>query len=216
VDAGNLTRLSWAPPSDQTNPTVAYRVYAKTVYEPRFFPVGTTANLFLDTDHAWAENNSIPERVYFVTTVAENGTESFFSDAALNNDRDHDGLTDALETELGTDINTPDTDNDGLTDGEEYWTYGTDPLLADTDDDGYSDFIEIMAGSDPLDPDSIPLKGDISGDHRIDLDDAIIGLQIMTGIIPSELGALTADINDDGKIGIVEVIYILEEVGGLQ
>jgi hypothetical protein len=148
--------------------------------------------------------------------VAENGTESFFSDAALNNDRDHDGLTDALETELGTDINTPDTDGDGLTDGEEYWNYGTNPLLADTDDDGYSDFIEIMAGSDPLDPDSIPLKGDISGDHRIDLDDAIIGLQIMTGIIPSELGALTADINDDGKIGIVEVIYILEEVGGLQ
>ena len=31
-----------------------------------------------------------------------------------------------------------------------------DPRSGDTDSDGYSDYIEVLVGSDPKDPDSIP------------------------------------------------------------
>lgn len=48
-----------------------------------------------------------------------------------------------------------DTDSDGLTNAQEY-TYGTDPKDSDSDNDGDSDGVEVAAGSNPLDPRSIP------------------------------------------------------------
>lgn len=44
-----------------------------------------------------------------------------------------------------------DSDQDGLTDEEEY-SYGTNPHEADTDRDGYNDGAEVIAGYDPLKP----------------------------------------------------------------
>lgn len=58
---------------------------------------------------------------------------------ALAQDSDNDGLTDAQEKILGTNPNNPDTDGDGLLDGEEYFVYLTNPLKADTDEDGLFD-----------------------------------------------------------------------------
>lgn len=51
--------------------------------------------------------------------------------------------------EIKTEINTTDTDADGLTDNEEK-IIGTDPNKADTDNDGYLDLAEIKSGYDPL------------------------------------------------------------------
>lgn len=48
-------------------------------------------------------------------------------------DWDSDGLINREEYEQGTDLNDPDTDDDGLKDGEEVHTYFTDPLDVDTD-----------------------------------------------------------------------------------
>ncbi|MGI5827170.1 MAG: hypothetical protein ACOX6C_01875 [Patescibacteria group bacterium] len=64
-------------------------------------------------------------------------------------DTDNDGLTDAEERVAGTDPENADTDNDGLTDAEER-VAGTDPENADTDNDGYSDLQELLSGYDPL------------------------------------------------------------------
>ena len=71
-----------------------------------------------------------------------------------DDDADHDGLTYAQETALGTDPRYADTDGDGISDGDEVNVYHTNPLLADTDGDGISDGDEIAAGTDPLDPKS--------------------------------------------------------------
>jgi hypothetical protein len=94
-------------------------------------------------------------------------------------DADGDGLSDELETGLGTDplladsdadgvidgdeidfyatdALDPDTDGDGLDDAGELLTYGTNPLLDDTDGDAVSDSEEVVAGSDPLDAVSLP------------------------------------------------------------
>lgn len=54
----------------------------------------------------------------------------------LNPDTDRDGLSNGQERQLGTDPNNPDTDGGGRTDGEEVLIDGTDPL--DPGDDASS------------------------------------------------------------------------------
>ena len=68
-------------------------------------------------------------------------------------DADGDGLSDAIEEYICSDLDHVDSDGDGLWDGEEIYEYGTDPLCADTDGDGIKDAHEVSTvGSDPLDP----------------------------------------------------------------
>ena len=71
---------------------------------------------------------------------------------ASDTDLDADNYPDALEVEIGLDPSNPDTDGDGVADGDEVNIYGTDPLLWDTDGDDISDGEEVAAGTDPLDP----------------------------------------------------------------
>ena len=59
-------------------------------------------------------------------------------------------------------------------------------------------------------------SGDIDGDLDVDLADAILALQIMAGIQPSTTIHTEADVNNDGKIGLEEVLYILQHVAGFR
>ncbi|WP_135855323.1 hypothetical protein [Halorussus salinus] len=65
-------------------------------------------------------------------------------------DLDGDGLSNQREQTLGTALDDPDTDGDGLEDGAELQKYDTDPLNPDTDDDGLLDNETTRYGSDPL------------------------------------------------------------------
>ena len=72
-------------------------------------------------------------------------------------DIDDDGLSDYDELNVSaTDPSDPDTDGDGVLDGDEVNAHGTDPLDADSDGDGFSDGVELAAGSDPNDANSVP------------------------------------------------------------
>lgn len=51
-----------------------------------------------------------------------------------------------------TELRTKDTDNDGLSDYDELYVYGTSPYLEDSDSDSYFDKLEIETGNDPLCP----------------------------------------------------------------
>jgi len=62
-------------------------------------------------------------------------------------DPDHDGLTNLQEFQNGTDPHNPDTDGDGLTDGQEVLMYHTSPVLFSTDGTGISDGIEVQTGT---------------------------------------------------------------------
>jgi len=62
-------------------------------------------------------------------------------------------------------------------------------------------------------------QGDVSGDGNVELDDAILALQITAGMHPNICNAwiqLGADVNGDRRIGLEEAIYILQKVAGLR
>ncbi len=150
------TRISWSGTGE--NDLSGYNVYAKAELEPYFSFVDSVSAeaVSYDTNDLWSSDGNVTIMTYAVTAVKTDGTESFFSNQVLNNDRDHDKITDERESSsLGTDPNNPDTDGDKLIDGDELNNH-TNPMEKDTDKDGYDDFVELLRGSDPLDPDSIP------------------------------------------------------------
>jgi len=67
-------------------------------------------------------------------------------------DTDQDGLSDAQEFGHGTNPRLVDSDSDGLSDWEEIAIFGTDPLNRDSDGDGYVDGEEVQNGYNPLGP----------------------------------------------------------------
>ncbi|MHA1186867.1 MAG: hypothetical protein ACTSSK_08345, partial [Candidatus Heimdallarchaeota archaeon] len=75
----------------------------------------------------------------------------------LDPDSDDEGLLDGEEVNIWyTDPLDPDTDNDNLTDFEECITYLTNPLIIDSDSDGLNDTVEIYIYH--TDPYSLTLK----------------------------------------------------------
>jgi Bacterial TSP3 repeat len=82
---------------------------------------------------------------------AESAPETTDTVVATATDQDADNAPDELEPGLGLDPTNPDTDSDGVADGDEPNLYGTDPLNGDTDGDGVSDGEELFGiHTDPL------------------------------------------------------------------
>src|SRR5215212_557119 len=85
--------------------------------------------------------------------VATDTGEPVAADTAVatETDLDADNYADALEWDLGLDPSNPDTDADGVADGDEITLYGTEPTVADTDGDGVLDGEELFGiMTDPL------------------------------------------------------------------
>ena len=76
------------------------------------------------------------------------------SDIGSDDDYDNDGLTNIEEYNYGTDPNCDDSDDDGLSDYDELFTWNTNPNYWDTDDDTMSDGTEVACGLNPLSSDS--------------------------------------------------------------
>lgn len=138
-------------------------------------------------------------------------------------DSDDDMLPDIYELKIGTDLNNKDTDNDGLTDFQEYIYTQTDPLIydsviegipdsdIDTDEDGLSNIDEISRGTYPrtadTDEDGLsdydeinvyntdPLNPDSDGDGLNDGSDVKLGL----------------DPNNDATMGIPDEEYVVPQ-----
>ncbi len=106
----------------------------------------------------------------------DNGLDDTKDDSM--DDADNDGVINIREFKIGTDPQNSDTDNDGLSDGDELSGkangIATDPLNADSDNDGEQD------GTDgqPLDGGSTdkPNDGDVPGEPEISIDKTIVNL----------------------------------------
>jgi outer membrane protein OmpA-like peptidoglycan-associated protein/opacity protein-like surface antigen len=115
-----------------------------------------------------ASQNTEFGAIFFVGANYRFGTEvpPVYSLSGGDPDSDGDGLTDAYETQIGTDPFDPDTDKDGLSDGEEVLRYNTDPLNPDSDWDGLTDGAEVnVYKTNPLDPDTD--KGGVTDGHEV-------------------------------------------------
>lgn len=91
----------------------------------------------------------------------------FYLGKSDEDDDDNDGLTNGEERRYGTDPKNPDTDKDGLKDGEEVKRYRTNPLRFDTDGDGLSDGDEVTKYK------TNPTKVDTDGDGLGDGDEVL-------------------------------------------
>ncbi|MBE7213931.1 thrombospondin type 3 repeat-containing protein [Shewanella benthica] len=118
-------------------------------------------------------------------------------------DDDGDDIEDIEELNIGTDPLLADSDGDGIDDGIEYYIYHTNPLLADSDGDGLSDYDEIIAGTDPLDPNDSPNQiltllpiADVNNDGLIDTlgyykKTGLIGVEVFSNVTSVSLASFT-------------------------
>ncbi|MCK4355242.1 hypothetical protein KAW43_02785 [Candidatus Parcubacteria bacterium] len=102
-------------------------------------------------------------------------------------DSDNDGITDWNDLFMGLDPKNPDTDGDGLSDGDEMSEYHTNPTEKDTDNDGLTDYQEIKIYH------TNPQKPDTDGDGILD------GKEIRSGS-----NALSGDRDKDGLLDEIE------------
>jgi hypothetical protein len=58
--------------------------------------------------------------------------------------------------------------------------------------------------------------GDLNGDDAVDMADCIMAIRIINGTDAAGADVLAADLNGDGKIGLQDVIYILQKAAGLR
>ncbi len=114
-------------------------------------------------------------------------------------DADGDGLRNELEYQYGCDPQKKDTDDDGLSDGDEVLVYGTNPLATDSDSDGMPDGWEVVKGLNPR-------KDDASGDADFDW---LTNLQeYSAGLNPTQRVSNADGIDDYSRLrGIVDVRY---------
>ena len=158
------------------------------------------------------------------TATARNGSltiagQSFSVSQIAANDDDSDGLVDCEEIRNGTDPDDPDSDDDGLNDGEEVVAYGTNPNLRDTDGDSYDDYFEVhdeTSNATTFDP----TWGDINGDRVVDVIDVMFATRASLGlyspdqdevfrgnVAPLENGVPAPDTNDS-DIGVADLLLI--------
>jgi hypothetical protein len=94
-----------------------------------------------------------PAPVAEVTTSSEFLARYFGADTCTNlnkcgdkADPDHDGLSNKEEFDTVTDPNNPDSDGDGLADGDEKLIFGSDPLISRTFRDGTFNDADFVKG----------------------------------------------------------------------
>ncbi len=151
----NFTTLGGS--DDITNPSGGtYRLAMSSV------PVHTILTLTVSNIIDAAGNSVIPSSIKINDNDRDNMADDWESHYNLDNsieDSDNDGLTDVEEFDNATAPDDPDTDNDNLPDGWEV-SYGLNPLADDAsgdfDEDGYNNLDEYLAGTNPTDQADFP------------------------------------------------------------
>ena len=154
----------------------------------------------------------------------------------LDEDSDNDNYTDFDEywhngvagyqplINRDTNPNNPDTDYDGLLDGDEVYLYGPeyDPLVADSNGNGISDGNEDFDGDGiinvddpmPLVPNGYP-DGDLNNSPGVDAGDIVIIMQIVLGLrVPDASDLQHGDVYPpgapDGTIDMSDLLLVIQ------
>jgi hypothetical protein len=149
--------------------------------------IGTDQALITDTD-----GDGLPDSWESNFGLDPNDDGSVNPDNGASGDPDDDNRTNAQEYNGGIDStnpNNPDSDSDGLDDGEEF-ALGTSPNTTDSDDDLLPDGWEVTHGLDPLDDGSLDEDNGPDGDP--DEDTLVNALEFERGADPKD-----SDSDDD-------------------
>ena len=129
-------------------------------------------SLSLSLIHCGGSDNASPTDTNQPPVIIDN--PDIQTNTEIEIDTDGDGLSDAEEMLLGTDISLIDSDEDGLTDFEETHT-NTNPILPDTDGDGIVDgddsFISFIENQDGV---RLALTGNAFQRWNTSIDNTII------------------------------------------
>jgi len=60
------------------------------------------------------------------------------------------------------------------------------------------------------------ISGDINGDQAVDLADAILALKVLAAFQVEGVVLKAADVNGDGRIGLQEVVFILQSIRAMR
>lgn len=88
-------------------------------------------------------------------------------------------------------LQTTDSDGDGLTDYEELYLYRTGPYLTDTDGDGIDDSAEVLAGTDPSCAPNAPCA------------QAVVSNPVATNPVESDLELLPSSVQDANEMTVI-------------
>ncbi len=182
-------------------------------------------NWSLDTETATPTSGLLPALNYptvLTITVTDNAGNFTIGNSIITDDFDDDGLTNTEEANLGTDPNNPDTDGDGVEDGEEVID-DTNPLddcdslngtplpTTDCDSDGLTNAEEENLGTDPFDPDS-DSDGITDGQEVLDTTDPLDACDSVGGTPPIDVAcdiSIASDlITPDSNDGVFRIINI--------
>lgn len=140
--------------------------------------------------------------VQLYANVTNPGTGSLSARGVALSQSPNPDLSDTLRT-AGSGTGAFSVTFDGLTPGATYYfrAWATNPYGT-----AFSKEISVR----------LPLPGDLGGDGAVGLEDAIIGLKLLSGVsLDGKTVDITADVDGDGKVGLPEVIHILREVAKL-
>jgi len=184
-------------------PFYIYGTITDGVSNAASFSVGTVAISPDGMPKAWEEAN---------------GLDVYRDDSG--EDVDDDGLTNLGEYNASTNPRNPDSEGDGMPDGWEVANSldpNVDDAALDPDGDLFTNLEEWQSQSNPQNPASSPAypPGDVNKDRNIDLLDAALILQVLAGMNPADVDS-GDDINGDGKIGIEELLHVLQVVADLR
>ncbi len=107
-------------------------------------------------------------------------------------DEDADGLDREQEAQLGTSDRKADSDGDGLGDYDEFFKYGTNPVLIDSDGDGMPDGWEA---AHRLNPAVANGGGDADGDGKSNFDEYRLGRNPNAAPMPDMEGLTRLRVN---------------------
>ena len=122
-------------------------------------------------------------------------------------DYDGDGLTNQREKELGTNIMNADTDNDGISDGDEVNNCNTNPLKWSTSDDNISDFAKIVK---KLDINKKYGEGEIKPE-AIEVNSSVT---LKPSDLESEIKGIFREFTKDNKINSYKPVFSLYNFEG--
>ena len=163
----------------------------------RYYLYGLNGELLAETDQ---DGNVLMEYLYLNGQLL----------ASYTPDTDADGIPDQQDTSLPS---NSDSDGDGLNNLTEWFQYGTDSLNADSDGDGINDNLEIAQGTNPNDPTSGNLLGDVNGDGQINVGDLVVLTRIVMGLKTPTPGETTrGDMNQDSVLNAADILLLQKQL----